>query len=107
MDAYNALKDLIKRKFGGESELARAVEDLEADPEDKGRPITLEGKVKKVGADKDQELLNFAQALLEKIKAQPGGEQIVQQATGNYIAQAAQHSTAKVIVGKPPDKEEK
>jgi hypothetical protein len=56
-DAYNALKAAIKRRFGAESEIAKAVDGAEANPESKGRQAVLEEEIKKAGADKDAEVL--------------------------------------------------
>jgi hypothetical protein len=53
-------------------------------------------------ADQDPELRQAAQALLEQIKKQPGGEQHIQQAIGSFIAQADRSSTATVNVNHPP-----
>jgi isoaspartyl peptidase/L-asparaginase-like protein (Ntn-hydrolase superfamily) len=41
VDAYNALKELLKRKLGAESKVVKAVEEVEANPESKSRPATL------------------------------------------------------------------
>jgi len=101
MDSYESLKNLIKRKFGAQSSVAKAVDELEAKPDSAGRKETLKEEMTAVKAEQDAELLKAAQLLLEKIKAQPGGTQIIQQATGSYIAQASGGSTATVNVGVP------
>ena len=98
VDAYNGLKNLIHRKFGSDSEVAKAVEAVEAKPESEGRKATLAEELKAAKAEEDQELVEAARKLLEQIQAQPGGTQIVQQATGVNIAQAVDHSTATVNV---------
>ena len=59
--------------------------------------------VKKAGADKDADIMAAAKKLLEQLEAQPGGTSIVQTATGNYNAQAADHSTASVNVNVPKE----
>ncbi len=46
-------------------------------------------------ADQDPIVRQGVQTLLDLIKAQPGGERHIQYAIGSYIAQAAQHSTAR------------
>ncbi|HVF59672.1 MAG TPA: hypothetical protein VNJ70_07680 [Thermoanaerobaculia bacterium] len=97
-DAYSGLKSLIRRKFGSDSEVAKAVEAVEAKPESEGRKATLAEELKAAKAEEDQELVEAARRLLEQIQAQPRGTQIVQQATGVNIAQAADHSTATVNV---------
>lgn len=102
-DAYEGLKALIRRKFGSESELAQAVDKLEKNPNSAGRKETLREEVQTVKADQDPEILAAAQALLEQIKSQPGGEQHIQMAIGSYIAQADRGSTASVNVNKPEE----
>ncbi len=103
VDAYEAVKAAIKNKLGIDSEAAKAVDALEKKPDSAGRRETLKEELAAVGADKDPEILRVAEALLEKLKAEPGGAQIVQQVTGSYNAVAAQGSTATVNVNQPKD----
>ncbi len=51
--------------------------------------------------DKAAALLDYPRGLLEQIKAQPGGEQHIQNAIGSYIAQADHGGTATVTVNHP------
>jgi hypothetical protein len=102
-DLYRGLKALIKSKFGEQNAVSKAVDEVEADPESAGQKIVLEEKVKKAGADKDADIVAAAKKLLEQLEAQPGGARIVQTATGNYNAQAADHSTASVNVNVPKE----
>ncbi len=60
VDAYNALKKLLKQKFGGESKVVKAIEE-----------------VAKVHADQNPELHQAAQDVLEQVRAQPGGVQYI------------------------------
>lgn len=87
-DAYEGVKVLVLRKFGAESDLADAVKKLEKQPDAKWRQDALQGEAAAAGADKDEEVMKAAQALLDAVKAQPGGEEAVrvivnQQVTGN------------------------
>lgn len=102
-DLYTGLKALFKRKFGEQNAVSKAVDEVEADPASAGRKIVLEENVKKAGADKDADIMAAAKKLLEQLEAQPGGTSIVQTATGNYNAQAADHSTASVNVNVPKE----
>jgi hypothetical protein len=88
-DAYNQLKDLLKKKFGAKSKVVTAVKDLEANPRSSARKEVLKEEVAVAKADKDQELLQLAQSLIKNIKALPGGTQIVQSAIGDQIVQIA------------------
>ena len=101
--AYDALKAALKKKFGTESELVKAVQSLETKPDSAGRKTMVQEEVAATKADQNPEILAAAQALLEKIKAQPGGEQHVQTAIGSYIAQADRGSTATVNVNQSKD----
>jgi hypothetical protein len=101
-DAYTGLKGLLRRKFGGDSQVAKAVDELEAQPESDARKQVLAEEVKASGADRDDELVQAAKDLLERLQAQPGGAAHVQQAVGNYIAQADRSGHAEVRVNQPP-----
>jgi phage terminase small subunit len=98
VDAYETLKNLIKKKFGMQSKLVQAVEDLEAKPDSSARKEMLKEEVATAKADQDPDLLNVAETLLKQISMQSGGEQHIQNAIGSYIAQAEQGSTANVNV---------
>lgn len=106
VDAYEALKATLEQKFGAQSKVVKAVEELEEAPQSSARKAVVEEEVKGVNADQDPEILAAAQALLDKIKAQPGGpEQVQMIASGSYIAQASHGGTATVSVNRP-DKEQ-
>jgi hypothetical protein len=96
--SYQALKSFLKRKFGKDGEVVKAVNNLEARPDSAGRKETLKEEVLAARADQDPEILEAAWALLDRIGAQAGGEHHIQTATGSYIAQADQSSTATVEV---------
>ena len=100
VDAYQGLKGLLKRKFGENSEVVKAADSLEAKPDSTGRKQMLEEEVEASGADRDPEVRQAAQELLEQLKALPGGEQHVQNAIGSYIAQADRGSAAEVRVNR-------
>jgi hypothetical protein len=89
VDGYTALKSLLGRKFGSESKVVKAVDELEANPGSDSRKGVVKEEIAAAKADKDQELVQLAQSLLENIKAVPGGAQIVQTVTGNQNIQVA------------------
>lgn len=104
VDAYEGLKNIIQRKFGGDSEIIKTIEGLEARPNSEARRITLKEEIELTKSNDDPEIAAKAQELLEKIKQQPNGIQQVQQvATGNFIAQASHGGYATVNVNKPID----
>jgi hypothetical protein len=96
-DGYKALKDLILSRWAGRPEAQTALAQHEQKPDVGKGPVA--DAVTSTGLDKDQLVISTAKALVEVLKAQPGGEQLIQAATGSYIAQAAGGSTATVSVG--------
>jgi hypothetical protein len=105
-DAYLGLKSLIKNKFGSDSEVVDTIQGLERKPESQGRRETLKEELNAVKAGQDAEIVKTAQKLLDLIEKMPDGEKHLQQAIGNYIAQADRGSTATVTVTQSPNKEE-
>ena len=103
VDAYNAFKTLLKQKFGGESKVVKAVEEVEGTPDSKGRQQTLQEEVTKVHADQDTELVQAAQVLLQQLGLQSSGVQRSQTAIGSYIAQAQENSSASVNIDRAKD----
>ena len=65
-DTYNALKDLIKRKFAGDPKAEMVLEEHETDPETYEAP--LKKKLAEAGMDKDEEIIKAAQELLKQLK---------------------------------------
>jgi hypothetical protein len=101
LDAYTALKSLLKKKFGDQSDVVKSVEGLEAKPESSARQAMLKEEVVTAKVDQDPEICKAAQALLDQIRQQPHGEQHIQQITGSYNAQADRGGTATVNVNTP------
>jgi hypothetical protein len=89
VDGYAALKSLLGRKFGSESKVVKAVDELEANPNSAARKEVVKEEVAMVKADQDQEIVQMAQSLLESVQALPGGKEIVQSAIGDQNIQIA------------------
>jgi hypothetical protein len=106
VDAYQGLKAALKRKLGDQSEVVEAVDMLEKRPDSEGRQVTLKEEVERANVDQDPDVKQAAQELLERLKAQPGGEQHIQSAIGSYIAQADRGSTATVNVDRSKERPE-
>jgi hypothetical protein len=90
-DGYEALKAAIKKKFGDDSDVVDAVNKLEKSPDRDDRQATVEAEVKIAKVKDDPEILKLAQDLLDKIKEQPGGQEIINQtqtntASGNTVS---------------------
>jgi len=105
-DSYDALKSLIKKKCGSESEASTAIGKLEARPDSEGRQKTLGEELGRAHTSDDPELTSAAQALLELVRALPQGEKHIQFAQGQGIAQADRGSTATVTVNTWPKKDD-
>lgn len=97
-DGYDGLKTLLHRKFGVNSEVARAIGNLEAKPDSGGRKGMLEEEVKASNSVDEPELVAAAQALLQLIEGLPQAEMHGQIAKGTGIAQAQDGSTASVTI---------
>lgn len=65
-DAYNTLKDLINRKFAGQPKAQMVLEEYETDPET--YEVPLKKKLAEAGADKDEEIIQAAEKLLEQLQ---------------------------------------
>ena len=101
-DAYGKLKALLVKKFGKESDVVQAVEQVEAKPASDARKALLAEEVTAVKADQDSELRELAQALQQVLQSSSEHAGHTQTATGNYIAQADRGSSASVHIGTPP-----
>lgn len=77
VDAYGFLKEVIRRKFAEDVVLLEAIDAFEADPTSAVRRQALRDAIVATGAHQDAMVLQAAQALLDKIEDQPGGEQFI------------------------------
>lgn len=82
-DAYNGIKALIARKFGQESRIAAAVEEVEAQPSSAGRAAVLEEEVVAAGADRDPELLEAVRSLTTAISGAAPTVTVTQNVSGS------------------------
>jgi hypothetical protein len=96
-DAYEGVKALVLRKFGADSDLADAVKKLEKQPDAQARQLLLKEELEAAGADKDEEIIKAAQALLDAVKAQPGGEEAVRSIVNQQVS--GDHSKAIAVSG--------
>lgn len=98
VDAYDALKTLLKSKFGHDNTVTQAVEALESKPDSAPRRAVLAEEITAANIAVDPDVVAAAQALLAQIKVSPGGEQHVQQVTGDFNALADRGSSASVTI---------
>jgi hypothetical protein len=101
-DAYGKLKALLIKKFGHESQVVQAVEQVEAKPTSDARKALLAEEVAAAKADQESDLLALAQAVQQVLASSTDHGGHSQTATGNYIAQADRGSHASVNLGTPP-----
>ena len=100
-DAYDGLKGLIQRKFGGTSEVAKAMEGLQANPTSEGKKLVLDEEVKSAKVSSDPDVASAAKSLLEMLKAMPGGDHTVVTTTGigNAVAVGGSSVTSNMNIG--------
>jgi hypothetical protein len=77
VDAYDALKAAIKKKFGPDSKIAQAVAKVEEEPDYEPNQADLAGRVEQTQAAQDPELVKLAQALLDALKDTDAGQQAI------------------------------
>lgn len=86
IEAYKGLQALLRKTFGDDSQVLKAVAELEKDPDSPAHQLVLRERMNAVRANRYPELAAAAQALLDQIEAQPGGAQTIRAAFGIYIA---------------------
>ena len=72
-DAYEGFKGLLKQRFGGDSKVVQAVEQVEADPTSEGQKLVLHEQVTKAKADQDREIVEAARCLQKLVDASGAG----------------------------------
>ena len=77
-DAYEGLKGMIRRKFGGDSAIADAVDGVEKKPDSEARKGLLKEELADGEVDRHPELLAAAKALIDAVQALPDGKATIQ-----------------------------
>jgi hypothetical protein len=101
-DGYAGLKALVVKKFADKPLAKEMVEEYAKDPETYQKP--MEKNLKEAKADQDGELVKAAEKLLEALKAQPGGSELINQ-TINISGQAKVGKVYQIgtVEGKLPE----
>jgi len=94
---YKALKDVLGKKYGEDSDLVEAVNKLEQKPNSEARKATVQEEVESAKALHDSEIVQLAQQLLHVVKEQPGGQQFITQTISN-VRYAATSGTGKASI---------
>ena len=87
----------MKKKFGDQSDVVNAVEQLEKKPDSEGRKATLQEEVENAKVNDDPEIVKLAQDFLNQLKEQPGGQQIINQNISN-VKYAATSGSANASI---------
>lgn len=82
-DTYDALKGILIRKFGHESELVQKIEQLERKPESKGQQMLLDEVCTEVKIDKDNEVQELVRNLMAQLKESMPSQVITQDVHGD------------------------
>jgi len=100
-DAYNALKALLTRKLGKDSDAVEAVAKLEKQPDREDRKATVAEELRAAKVADDPDLVDATRRLQAALDQLPAADRAqIQHAVGNYIAQASGGSTATVNVSR-------
>ena len=76
-DAYDGLKAVIRRKWGDNAPISKAITAIEEDPKSKAQAAVLEEKVGSVKATEDIEVARALHQLVEQMKTHAiGGEAV-------------------------------
>ena len=73
LDAYGALKDAIKTKFGKAGKSATAINELEESPDSKGWQMVLAEDMSKEKIHEDMEIVKIARDLIAALKESESG----------------------------------
>jgi hypothetical protein len=101
-DAYAGLKSLSARKFGAKGAVAKAVDDLEANPKSKGQAVVLSEHVTRANAPADAEIMAAVDKLVEALKANAAPPAVHLEATMTGSVGAQNVSIGSLNVGARP-----
>ncbi len=100
-DGYQALKALLMRKFGEQSDIAVAVEKLEQDPQSQARKAVLDEEAGKVELSKDDDLRIAIDDLLSKLGEAGVKVTVRDQATAQGVIGAGNVNIKNMSFGSP------
>src|SRR5712671_2674806 len=113
-DAYEGLKAVIRRKWGDDAPISKAIAAVEGDPKSKAQAAVLEEKVGAVKATDDAEVAQALHRLIEQMKTHGIGGEAVARIQLNMsggvvqgIAGAENVQIGSMTFGAPPDKSNK
>ena len=104
-DSYTGLKNLIARKWGAASPVAKAVEGVEEKPGSTPRHGVLQEEIAAVKAQEEPEVAAAAARLIEAARTTPAGSQVINNIQQNIRGSgnaALGSGTMNVNFGQPP-----
>ncbi|MDX8392873.1 MAG: hypothetical protein R8K53_09980 [Mariprofundaceae bacterium] len=99
-DAYEALKKLLQKKCGEQSEVMQSVMNLENKPESEGYQMVLQENIAETKVDEDTEIHGLAKKLIEKLQQSTPGQHFEQHTTGNKNTQVQINGSGNVTIKK-------
>ena len=94
---YKTLKDRLLEKISSlHPKVPQALKELEASPTSKARQAVLVEEITNAQLEKDPELLELAQAILNQIKQTPAGSQIIEQVTNSAVSYSGNATTYNI-----------
>ena len=94
-DGYNKLKGLLTKKHGKNSDIVKAVENLEAKPDSKARKDVLVEEIATAKAEQDEEIVAAANQILTLVQPQ-------QASKGKFNIQIAGNVQGQVVESHAP-----
>jgi hypothetical protein len=85
-DGYSSFKATLQKKFGADSDVVDAIEKLEKKPESESRKSTLQEEIEIAKVNDDPDLWQLAQDLLDRIRSQSGGQEMINQTQTNTVS---------------------
>ena len=77
VDTYQSLKNAIRNRFGEESKIIKAVNNLEEEPDFKPNQEMLDARLEQTKANTDTELVKLAKQLAEALKSSSKGQEAI------------------------------
>ncbi len=104
-DLYSSIKEKIQQKHGKKSKVAKAINDLEGEPEFAPYQAGLQQRINESGIDRDHELVGLATKLLSVIQQTQNGatQQTIQNVYGNGNAVAGTGGIATINTQHQPE----
>ena len=99
-DAYQGLKTLLQQKFAAQPKSNDHLEEYTRDPETWEKPLSKD--LQQAAADKDEQILQAARALLEQLNAQPGGPKYNVQVTDAQGVVVGDNANVQMSFGEKP-----